>query len=148
MPVVRNPQFYFKEGFCWSLINGTRSENDLKFRLSTAGVYDVGGMSLHNIMDDIVSNKYIVCLGNSDLMSRYTESFVNFTVNFQINDARQIPIIIPSREQINEFENLFDFATKIKKEQLLNAISEIESDTKLAEIQNVLNKITRKLYRF
>ena len=140
--------FYFKEGFCWSLINGTRSENDLKFRLSTAGVYDVGGMSLHSITGNIVSNKYIVCLGNSDIISRYTETFVNFTVNFQINDARQIPVIIPSIKQLNELVELFDLATKIKKKQLLNTISKIESDTKLTEIQDVLNKMTRKLYGF
>jgi hypothetical protein len=69
MPVFRNPQYYFMEGFCWSLINGTRSENDLKFRLSTAGVYDVGGMSLHSVTN-YVNNKFIVCIGNSNLTSR------------------------------------------------------------------------------
>ena len=128
------------------MINGTRSENDLKFRLSTAGVYDVGGMSLHSIIDEIISNKYIVCLGNSDLMSRYTESFVNFTVNFQINDARQIPVIIPSVKQLNEFGKLFDIATKTKKAQLTNQISVNDASEKLNEIQEKLDRMIAELY--
>ena len=119
MPVLRNPQYYFKEGFCWSLINGTRSKNDLKFRLSAVGVYDVGGMSLHSVVDS-VTHKFIVCIGNSDLISRYTESFLNFTVNFQINDARQIPIIIPTKHQLKEFEILFNFAYMVKQAEFSN----------------------------
>src|SRR5690606_14067663 len=30
MPVVRNPQFYFKSGFSWNCINGTRNTNNFK----------------------------------------------------------------------------------------------------------------------
>ena len=40
-------------------------------------------------------------------MSRYTEAFVNFTVNFQVNDARQLPIIIPDKITLNKFESLY-----------------------------------------
>ena len=71
MPVVRNPQFNFKEGFCWNLINGTRSINDLKFKYSEPCVNDVGGMTLHSYCDKI-STKLIVCIGNSDFASRYS----------------------------------------------------------------------------
>jgi len=146
MPVFRNPQYYFKEGFCWSLINGTRSENDLKFRLSTRSVYDVGGMSLHSVVD-YISQKFIVCIGNSNLISRYTESFVNFTVNFQINDARQIPIIIPSKKDLNFFEELFDNAIKIKKDQYSNKITLEETELKLSEIQEKIDNLVLKLYK-
>ncbi|MDR1896912.1 MAG: DNA modification methylase [Prevotellaceae bacterium] len=146
MPVVRNPQFYFKEGFCWTLINGTRSENDLKFRLSTAGVYDVGGMSLHSVMENIISQKFIVCICNSNLISRYTESFVNFTVNFQINDARQIPIIVPTKEELMKFEALFDSAARIKKEQFSNQISINGAENRLFAIQNKLDNMVYELY--
>ncbi|MDR2775689.1 MAG: Eco57I restriction-modification methylase domain-containing protein [Tannerella sp.] len=138
--------FYFKEGFCWSLINGTRSENDLKFRLSTAGVYDVGGMSLHSVIENIVSQKYIVCIGNSNIISRYTESFINFTVNFQINDARQLPIIIPSKEQLLKFEILFNSAIEIKMKQFSNQISMNEAESQLRDIQEKLDKKVYELY--
>jgi hypothetical protein len=143
MPVVRNPQYNFREGFCWSLINGTRSENDLKFRISAGGVNDVGGMSLHSVLKSI-SEKYIVCIGKSRLISRYTESFVNFTVNFQMNDARQIPIIIPTKAQLEMFEILFDLAVKLKKEENASNLNEI--DNKLLGIQEKLDKMVKELY--
>ena len=147
MPVVRNPQFYFKEGFCWSAVNGTRSTNELKFRSKQKSVTDVQGMSLHCV-DNCVSPKYIVCLCNADFMSRYTESFVNSTVIFQINDARQIPIIIPTKEQSDKFEELFDFATSIKKAEIGKQISENEAHIKLNEAQETLDKAVRELYGF
>jgi len=33
-------------------------------------------------------------------MSQYVDNFVNNTQTFQINDARQIPIVVPSFEQL------------------------------------------------
>ena len=138
--------YFFREGFCWSLINGTRSKNDLKFRLSTVGVYDVGGMSLHSVIDTF-THKFIVCICNSDLISRYTESFLNFTVNFQINDARQIPIIIPSKENLKKYEDLFNHAIDIKKNQYSNKISLEVAETELSAIQEKLDKMTSKLYK-
>jgi hypothetical protein len=137
--------YFFKEGFCWSLINGTRSENDLKFRLSTAGVYDVGGMSLHNVTN-CVSNKFIVCIGNSNLISRYTESFVNFTVNFQINDARQIPIIIPQKNQLDKFEALFDSAYIIKRAEYSDQLSIDKAEKQLNQLQEKIDNLTKNLY--
>ena len=138
MPVVRNPQYYFKEGFCWSLINGTRSENDLKFRISSKGINDVGGMSLSSLLL-VVPEYYIVCLGNSNFMSRYTEAFVNFTVNFQVNDARQLPIIIPDKITLNKFESLYKQAIQIKKGY--------SNEEKLDKIQQEIDILVNKLYR-
>src|SRR5574344_1527535 len=146
MPVVRNPQFNFKEGFCWSLINGTRSENDLKFRFSSIGVNDVGGMALHS-MNKIVPDWFIVCLGNSWMFSRYSESFLNFTVNFQINDARQIPILIPTQEQLINFKRLFYTAEKIKKSQFSSSITQEKAEEQLAIIQTELDSMVKELYK-
>ena len=99
MPVVRNPQFYFREGFRWSAINGTRSTNDLKFCYKSKSVNDVQGMSLCCATEAITS-QYITAICNADFISKYTEGFVNSTVIFQINDCRQIPIIIPTNEEL------------------------------------------------
>ncbi|MDR3287258.1 MAG: Eco57I restriction-modification methylase domain-containing protein [Prevotellaceae bacterium] len=137
--------FYFKEGFCWSAVNGTRSSNELKFRFKQKSITDVQGMSLHCVAN-CVSSKYITCLCNADFISRYTESYVNSTVIFQINDARQIPVIIPTKEQLREFEKLFDFAFKIKKNQLSNQTAEKEEEKILLEIQKKLDTMIRKLY--
>jgi len=136
-------QFYFREGFCWSAINGTRSSNELKFRFKQKSVTDVQGMSLHS---NSISSKYIVSICNSDFVSRYTESFVNSTVIFQINDARQIPIIIPASETLETFEKLFNSAIEIKKATFLETISLDESERQLSEIQEKLDTMVNVLY--
>ena len=135
--------FYFKEGFCWSDINTTF----LKCRKKQKSINDVKSMSLYSLTD-YISEHYIICLINSSFMSYYVDDFVNNTQTFQINDARQIPIIIPSVEQMNEFEKLFDVATKIKKAELVKQISENEAEIKLNDIQKTLDKIVRELYGF
>ena len=56
MPVVRNPQFYFREGFCWIDVNSTY----LKARLKGNGVFDVLSMSLFSMNQ--IPDWYYVCL--------------------------------------------------------------------------------------
>lgn len=140
MPVVRNPQFYFREGFRWSAINGTRSTNDLKFCYKSKSVNDVQGMSLCCATEAITS-QYITAICNADFISKYTEGFVNSTVIFQINDCRQIPIIIPTNEELKEFENLFEEAKMIMLKW------DESSMIKLKELKECLNKAVLQLYR-
>ena len=109
MPVVRNPQFYFREGFCWSDINTTF----LKCRKKIKSINDVKSMSLYG-MCKCVPESYIICIINSSFMSYYVNDFVNNTQTFQINDARQLPIIVPSAAQIRIFEKIFEKAIGIK----------------------------------
>ena len=96
MPVVRNPQFYFREGLCWSDINTTF----LKCRIKQKSIHDVKSMSIFGVCDK-VPEKYILCVINSTLISYYVDTFVNNTQTFQINDARQLPIIVPTSEQLS-----------------------------------------------
>lgn len=110
MPVVRNPQFNFKEGLCWSDINTTF----LKCRLKQKSINDVKSMSLYGLTTK-VPEYYIICLINSTLMSYYVDNYVNNTQTFQINDARQLPIIVPSQDELVELRRIFDDAIRIKK---------------------------------
>jgi len=102
--------FFFKEGFCWTDVNSTY----LKSRLKKNGVFDVLSMSLFSLFP-LFSNWYYVCLINSKLISVYVANFINNTSHFQINDARQLPIIIPEKDTLKRLENLFNRAVKIKK---------------------------------
>ena len=117
----------------------------MKFRISSFGVNDVGGMSLHSMIDTI-PDFYIVCIGNSSFASRYTESYVNFTVNFQINDARLLPIVIPTKDELILFKNLFDNAINIRKQQFSSAISQEIAEEKLNIIQQRLELMVNELY--
>jgi hypothetical protein len=82
--------------------------------LKDKGVFDVNAMSLFTL-NPFISSKYIIVLLNSFLIYHYKFNFVNNSSAFQINDARQIPIIIPSKEQLTEFEAVFDEAYQIQK---------------------------------
>jgi hypothetical protein len=102
-------------------------------------------MSLYSLTDT-VPEYYIVCLINSSFISYYVDDFVNNTQTFQINDARQIPVVVPHKEELKEYENTFCDAIKIKKEQFSNKISLETAETKLFEIQKKLDKMIMKLY--
>lgn len=141
MPVVRNPQFYFKEGFCWTDVNSTY----LKSRLKKNGVFDVLSMSLFTLHSDI-PDWYYVCLINSRLISLYVDNFINNTSHFQINDARQLPIIIPTTDELNHFEKLFKKAVSIKESQFSNKISNDIAEQQLNEIQTEIDNLVNTLY--
>lgn len=141
MPVVRNPQFNFKEGFCWSDINTTY----LKCRKKSKSINDVKSMSLYGLLDT-VPEYYIICLINSTFMSFYVDDFVNNTQTFQINDARQLPIVIPNKEQLKSFKTIFDNAITIKKKFFASAITEKKAEESLIDIQKELDKIVEELY--
>ena len=141
MPVVRNPQFNFKEGFCWSDINTTY----LKCRLKGKSVNDVKSMSLYGLLDK-VPEFYIVSLINSSFISFYVDCFVNNTQTFQINDARQLPIIVPDTNQLEGIKVLFDTAVEIKHAVFSNIISEKVAQEKLNSIQIELDKLVSQIY--
>ena len=115
MPVVRNPQYYFKEGFCWTNILNPQAKL-LKTKLKQKTVNDVGSMSLSSIVDNI-PNYYLVALLNSELLFNYYREYINNTVNIQINDIRQLPIVIPNQEELSEIKNLFKKLIALKKEE-------------------------------
>ena len=132
MPVVRNPQYYFREGFCYSDINTTF----LKCRIKLKTINDVKSMSLYSLTDRVPAF-YFVCLINSNFISFYVDEFVNNTQTFQINDARQLPIIIPDKTILGRFEQLFKEAIQIKKGKL----KEIALDNIQQEIDILVNEL-------
>lgn len=134
-----------KEGFCWNNVLNPKARL-LKAKLKLASVNDVGSMSLMPILEEL-SSKFIIGLLNSNLIFDYYREFVNCTVNIQINDIRQIPIVIPQKEQLKVFESLVDKAINIKKSAL-----EIDSETdcidsNLLLIEDEIDHAVLSLYR-
>ena len=134
MPVVRNPEFYFSEGLCWSDINTTF----LKCRKKEKSIHDVKSMSIFGV-SDLVEEDYIITLINSTFISYYVNNFVNNTQTFQINDARQLPVIIPRKEENEQAVKFTTKAIQIKK----GALSANES---LDTIQKEVDLYVEKLY--
>lgn len=136
--------FYFREGFCWSDIHTIL----IKSRLKSNGVYDVKSMSLFSLLPNMCPERFLISILNSTFISEYDFNFVNNTQTFQINDARQIPIIIPTQKQLSDFENVFNRAYSIKKRQFEREISNREAKNQLAKIQKNLDSLVFRLYDF
>ena len=103
-------------------------------------------MSLIPILPEL-SSKFIIGLLNSNLIFDYYREFVNCTVNIQINDIRQIPIVVPQMVELKTFESLVDKAISIKKSAL-----EIDSetdciDTNLLLVEKEIDNAVLSLYR-
>src|SRR5690606_14886072 len=141
-------EFYFKSGFSWNCINGTRNTNNFKFKFIYPSVNDVQGMklTLNPAASHLLSDKFIVCINNSYLINRLSEAFINFTVAFQINDTRQIPIIIPTKEQLKAFERKYDQCFAIQEEYFAGEIDKAEARTKLRPIEAEIDEMVNKLY--
>ncbi len=132
--------FFFREGFCWTDINSTF----LKARLKSKGVFDVVSMSLFSKTD--LPDWYFVTLINTTFMSFYVDNFINNTSHFQINDARQTPIKVPTEEQLISFRAIFNEAYNIKKKQFSNNISDSDAKNQLDELQSRLDIFVERLY--
>lgn len=141
MPVVRNSQFYFNEGFCWSDISDTR----IRTRIKNNGIYDVKSMSLFSELKQI-PDSYFICLLNSSFVGNYIKDFLNNTVSFQINDARKIPIIMPSDDQLCVFERIFSDCVNIQKLKFKNTITDTEAEFLLQDKHKILDQEVLKLY--
>jgi len=133
-------QFYFREGFCWTDVNSTY----LKARIKDNGVYDVLTMSLFSSTN--LPDFLFVCAINSKFISEYVDNFVNSTSHFQINDARQLPIIIPDSDQLRFFEDIFNQAVSIQKEKFTGKISVQEAEENLDKIQKKLDEFVEEMY--
>ncbi len=133
MPVVRNPQFYFREGLCWSDINTTF----LKCRKKEISIHDVKSMSLFGVTEAVPEN-YMITLINSTFISYYVDNFVNNTQTFQINDARQLPIIVPSKSEIEMAMKFVSDAISLKKNG---------RESELSIIQQQVDKYIEDIYR-
>ena len=71
-------------------------------------------------------------------MSYYVDNYVNNTQTFQINDARQLPIIVPSQDELDELRIIFEDAIRIKKSS--NNAEELQA------LQQRLDKTVDRIY--
>ncbi len=133
------------EGFCWNNILNPQARL-LKVKLKQASVNDVGSMSLMTVETNI-SNRYIIGLLNSNLIFDYYRVFINCTVNIQINDLRQIPIMIPTIEDLHRLVSLVDKAVKIKKLALLENRANFRLTAILKDIEKEIDMKIIQLYR-
>ncbi|RMD77069.1 DNA modification methylase, partial [Candidatus Dojkabacteria bacterium] len=137
-------QFYFREGFCWTNILNPNATL-IKTRIKQKSINDVGSMSLYSIICNL-NDRYLVALLNSFIIFHFYRTFINYSVNIQINDIRQLPIIIPSADQLKQFEGIFNRAYDIQKSKFEGKISEVEAENQLEVIQKELDEMVEGMY--
>lgn len=130
-----NLQSSIIEGFCWNNVLNPEARL-LKAKLKGASVNDVGSMSLFPLAN-LCSSKYIIALLNSNLLFDFYREFINCSVNIQINDIRQVPIIIPSSAQLRNVENSVIEA--------INCRVALDSNDKSESASNFLENIEKEL---
>ena len=143
MPVVRNPQFYFRNGFCWSDVLNPNSSY-VKCRLKGQSVNDVKSMSLYD--ETGLGDKYLVSFINSYLGFKIIREFLNNTVAIQMNDIRKLPIKIPAEKELKAFNKKFDECMVIKKEYFAGEIDRAEMNSQLRPIEAEIDEMVNKLY--
>ncbi len=91
---------------------------------------------------------YYVSLINSEFISIYVDNFVNNTSHFQINDARQLPIVIPYSKTLNKIEQLCKEAISLKKGSFPSFIDRTTAEEQLLALQRELDYYVQvELYR-
>lgn len=136
-------QFYFREGFCW---NNVLSDEKIKCRLKDKTIHSTEAMTFISLIPERVHNRYLVSLLNSNFFGNYRMDFINVSHHLTTGDAKEFPIIIPAKEQLKEFENIFDKAKSIQEQKFSNEISEAQAEEKLNEIQKELDEKVLELY--
>ncbi len=131
------------EGFCWNNVLNPEARL-LKVKLKGASVNDVGSMSLFPLCS-LCSSKYIIALLNSNLLFDFYREFINCSVNIQINDIRQVPIIIPSTSQLKNVEGSVIKAIEYRVTLGSNNKSELGADS-LEKIENELDSFVNSIY--
>lgn len=79
-------------------------------------------------------------------MSHYVDNFVNNTQTFQINDARQLPVIVPNKEILGKLSTIFTTAQTIQKELFAHTITFEVANAELDKQQKILDSIVHSLY--
>jgi len=143
MPVVRNQQYYFREGFCW---NNVLSDEKIKCRLKDKTIHSTEAMTFISLIPEKASDRFLICLLNSNFFGNYRIDFINVSNHLTTGDAKEFPIIIPTSEQLKEFKDIFDRAVKIQKQKFSGKISVQEAEINLEEIQKELDKKVLELY--
>jgi len=132
--------FFFREGFCWNNVLNPKARL-LKAKLKLASVLSMSLFTMTELPD-----WYYVSLINSEFISLYVDNFINNTSHFQINDARQLPIIIPLPHEFEIFKEISEASIVAKKASFSSAISTDMVKEKLNDKQAELDKAVLKLY--
>lgn len=136
-------QFFFKKGFCWSDVLNPFAVY-IKTRLKSETVNDVKSMSLYD--QSGLGDRFLVSILNSYLAFKIIRECFNSTVSLQLNDLRKLPIKIPTRAQLETFNQKFAECFEIKRRQFDEEITEAQALQLLKPIEEEIDRLVEELY--
>lgn len=134
-------QYYFRECITWTLVS---SKGHFGARYSNNSVFDVGG-SCGFIKDNSPVSLFVI-LGF--LCSKVANNYLNAlnpTLNMQVGDIKNLPLIIPNSLEVEEIEQLVKDNIDISRKDWYN-IKEKNSFNRLKQNEERLNQIFIRLY--
>lgn len=96
--------------------------------------------------EDVLPASYIISLLNSSFAASYVGSFINNTQTFGIDDARQLPIIIPNKRLSDEILKVVQNAIAIQKDSLPTTSNKRETEERLSALQEQIDSMVSTLY--
>lgn len=135
--VVKNEQFYFRPGLCFSFVN---TGNLAVRRLPQGCIFDVGASAV--FPDENIDQDFLLAYLNSNLVSAIARS-INPTINFQVGDVKRLPIFAFNSEQEELLGKLALKCVSISESLKSNPIQPEAAILKehLCQIENQINEI-------
>lgn len=131
--VIRNENYYFKEGITYSLIGGKGFSARY---LSSGHIFDVGGSCIFTKGESIY---YLLGYLNSRLAT-YLLNTINPTINYQVGDLKRLPYKKPAEEIELQVSRIVKQIIDMKK-----AYYKKEETSKFFNIDKFLNEFNHSL---
>lgn len=95
--------------------------------------------------NDAPLSYYFVAILNSNLLFDFYREFINCSVNIQINDIRQMPIVIPTPEQLNIIKGIANQAISYRH-NIINENDITLYEQRLRQIELQLDEVVESIY--
>jgi hypothetical protein len=136
MPVIRNAHLYFTAGVTYTL---HANHVAVKARYQQPCVFDAGGSRL-TPPKQLLSAEAFLAILNSDVFSFFLKKFVKHNQDVEINDLRQMSLVMPTKPQAERLEMLAQLAIQAKRAEFSGQSPSHELANKVRSLVDELSK--------
>ena len=134
--------FYFREGFCWNNVLTTY----MKCKKKEKTVQSTESMSFFSCTEQ-TPEYYLISIMNSRFAAFYVDNLVNSTSHCTTGDAKLIPIMTPTIEQLYECKRLFDRAFELKRSVAKGIAADLDIAEELNAVERANDLIVESIYQ-
>ena len=131
-----------REGFCWNNVLTTY----MKCKKKEKTVQSTESMSFFSCTEQ-TPEYYLISIMNSRFAAFYVDNLVNSTSHCTTGDAKLIPIMIPTIEQLYECKRLFDKAFDLKRSVAKGIATDLDISEELNAVERANDLIVESIYQ-